>query len=141
MSHTHKNQHYINNIEGTVVIESPVHGYGLFATKDIEKNTLLCELSGQTVTKNEYEKIFKSDLFPKEAFIEKHHLGEDKILLTPFRTSYSFINHSGEVEHLVEKYEDRIIKVYAKINIKKNEEILSKYNLDKHIDILGGFNK
>lgn len=72
MHHDKKPPQYINNIADTVVLESPIHSYGLFATKNIKKETLLCELSGQIVSDVQYEKIIKSDMFPKETFIEKH---------------------------------------------------------------------
>lgn len=140
MSHQHNRPKFINNIKNTAVIESPVHGYGLFATSNIKKGSLLCELSGQIITKKQFEKIMSSNLYPIELFIEKHQISDELMMITPFRTSYSFINHSVEIENLIEVYEYGRVKVYASDDIYNGAEILSKYNLTKHIDILGGFN-
>lgn len=133
---------YVQNIKHAVVKPSPIHGFGLFSIKPIKKGTLLCTLTGQILPKKIYEKFYDSGL-PKEIFIEKSSVLEDKVLAIPFRTSYSFINHSPFVSHIEEKFCDTTnqIFVYAKVDIKEGEEILGTYNLNHHIDVLGGFNQ
>ena len=130
---------YIQNIKNTVVKPSTVHGYGLFAVKDIPQNTLLCILTGQLMNKSDFASLIKSKRYKKECFLEQHHLKNDLVMITPFRTSYSFINHNSEISHIYESYQDKAIKVYAKIDIKQGEEIFDTYNLNRHIDILKGF--
>lgn len=133
---------FVENIDDTVVKPSDVHGMGLFACREFKKGTLLCTLTGQILPKEIYEKFSSSGL-PKDIFIEKSSVLEDKILAIPFRTSYSFINHHPLVSHIEEKFCNKTnqIFVYAKVDIKEGEEILDTYNLNNHIDVLGGFNQ
>jgi SET domain-containing protein len=140
MSHNHKKvPAHIKNFKDVEIFESPIHRFGLFATKDIPKGTLLGTLTGQIVSSKDYFDLMRA--YPKECFIEKIHLDDDYILAIPFRTHYSFINHSNteEMIYIKEIYE-YAFSVYAAIDIPNNKEITSIYNLEKHIDILGGFN-
>ena len=140
MSHGHGNPPiHLQTIKNTVVLESSIHNWGLWATAIIPKGTLLCTLQGQVMTLDKYNDFIKSSLYPKICFIEKAMLDKNRIIAIPFRTSYSFINHSDTVEMLeYKKFEDSI-EVYAKEDILENTEIVSIYDLEKHIDILGGF--
>lgn len=134
---------YINNIPNTKVEKSLVHGFGLFATKNIRKGTLLCKLSGQILDKKEYEKFQSVHSDKKDFFVGKSTILNNKIFAVPFRTSYSFINHNSSISHIEEIFCEKTntLSVIAKIDIKKSEEIFDTYNLKNHIDILGGFKK
>ena len=141
MSHGHLKPPHLKTIKNTVVLESSIHNWGLWATETIPKGTLLCTLQGQIMTLKEYDDFIKSNQYPQSCFIEKALLDENRIIAIPFRTSYSFINHSDNEEMLEYKKHTDTIDVYAKEDILKNSEIVSIYNLDKHIDVLGGFQK
>ena len=41
----------IDNICNTMINHSNIHGFGLFATKSIQPNCLLCVLDGQLISK------------------------------------------------------------------------------------------
>ena len=131
---------YIKNIQDTVVIESPVHGFGLYAIKNIPKDTLLCKINGQIISHEDYVK-FQSTALSKDIFIEKSKILEDKYMAMPFRTSYSFINHCQSISHIREEFcqHSNTLLIYANMNICANEEILATYDLENHIDVLGGF--
>jgi SET domain-containing protein len=149
--HGHSKEKYIDNIKDTVVIESSIHNFGLWAIKKIEKGTLLCSLQGQVVRKDVFLGLFneinKKDFFKekivKNMFVEKVSIDENNFMVLPFRTKYSYINHSDKKNHLetkIRKLEDNIyvVDIYAAIDIEENEEIVETYNLKKHINVLGG---
>jgi len=77
--------------------------------------------------------------------MEKFTLNKDLILAMPFRTSYSFINHTYEKEkeclRFVVSENPHTVSVFSSRDISKGDEIVSVYNLDTHIDILKGFGK
>lgn len=142
MSHSHQNEKppiHIKNIEKSVVLKSPIHGFGLFATEDIESGEILCFLDGQTVDKWDFIKLLESGEIAKEHFIEKSPIG-DVMVCRPFRTSYGFINHS-ETPNMCSFYEDYSGRFVVKAckDIKQGEEITGFYALKNHIDIHGGF--
>jgi len=105
----------------------------------IPKGTPLCILRGQILTQEEYNSFLYSIKLPEDCFIEKAYLDDGRIIAMPFRTSYSFINHSDTVEMLSIKQNGDTIEVFAHIDIPKNSEITSVYDLKRHIDVLGGF--
>lgn len=129
---------HIKNIKNTEVRKSSIHGWGLFATKEIAKNTLMCVLDGQVLSMIEYKEFINSEEYSKKCFVEKVHLERDRVLAIPFRTQYSFINHDKK-EMLTTTVKDDKVLIYAKKVISRGEEITSKYNLDTHIDVLKGF--
>ena len=140
MSHGHKRPPvHLQTIANTVVLESDIHNWGLFCTNDIPKGTLLCILRGQILTMAEYESFLASGEIPRVCFVEKAMLDNDRMVVMPFRTSYSFINHSQEKEMLSFAIKNETVEVYAATDIKKGEEIVSVYDLERHIDVLGGF--
>lgn len=65
--------------------------------------------------------------------------------ITVIRAKYSFINHTDneDLECLSVKIDlhSRVVDVFLNRDIEMGEEMLSVYNLDKHIDILGGFER
>ena len=78
----------VDNIEGTRISSSSIHGYGLFAERVIERGVMLAELDGQIVS---YDLNFRA-----KNFMEWNALTGDRILVRPYRTKYSFINHSRD---------------------------------------------
>lgn len=78
----------VDNIEGTRILSSSIHGYGLFAERVIPGGIVLTELDGQTVS---YDFNAKT-----ENFMEWNALAGGRILVRPYRTKYSFINHSRD---------------------------------------------
>lgn len=133
-----KLMHIIDNIKNTEIKNSEIHNKGLFATKIIDAGTTLCILSGQKILKEDYLKLLKSNNYSQSNFMEKYNLNENEIAVMPFRTKYSFINHS-KYSNIESKVVDEKLYVYALFDIKKGEEILDTYNLEKHLDLLGGF--
>jgi SET domain-containing protein len=128
----------IDNIQHTCVKSSSLHGNGLFATRSLKKDVLLCILSGQMMSDDEYHALIKQTSFPRELFMEKFRIDESRIAITPFRTKYSYINHSDE-PNIYSNLVGHHLHVFASVDINFGEEILDKYNLKKHIDVLGGF--
>jgi SET domain-containing protein len=128
----------IDNIQHTCIRPSPVHGRGLFATRSLKKDGLLCVLSGQMISENDYQALIKQASLPRELFMEKFRIDESRIVITPFRTKYSYINHSNE-PNIYSYLVGHNLHVFASVDINFGEEILDKYNLKKHIDVLGGF--
>lgn len=131
-------QFYIDNIENTIVKNSNIHGYGLFATKLIKKDTLLCILNGQIIKREEYSEFLKHSHFDKKMFIEKYNINEEYIAAMPFRTKYSYINHD-EYTNIKSEVKNKQLYVYANEDIEEGIEIVDIYNLRNHIDVLGGF--
>jgi len=130
----------LDNIKNTEIKNSTLHNKGLFATKDIMKGSLLCILSGQKMTRDEYTQILKSNSYDKENFVEKYNISSNFIGAMPFRTKYSMINHSS-ISNISSELINEELHVFASEDILKGTEITDTYNLDKHIDVLGGFNK
>lgn len=130
----------IDNIKNTEIRDSKIHGKGLFANERIKKETLLCILEGQPIKIEDYFKLLSDSDYSKSSFIEKYKLNEEYICAMPFRTKYSYINHSIN-PNIYSALKDRKLYVYASKDIEKGEEIVDVYNLKSHIDILGGFKK
>jgi SET domain-containing protein len=87
----------VDNIDNTMIQKSDIHGYGLFATKSIDKGDVLCILDGQIVSWNSYNDIASTNPFDKfndYLFMEWNALDYNVLMVRPFRTKYSFINHS-----------------------------------------------
>lgn len=86
-----------DNIPNTVIQPSPIHGMGLFATALIHKNETLCQLDGQLVDWDSYDAATALQPFGQlsdDLFMEWNALAPDLLLIRPFRTKYSYINHS-----------------------------------------------
>lgn len=114
----------INNIELGLIKKSSIHGYGLFAHKKIKKNTVLGYLDGQLVDWDLYEDVLKDHPILEELFIEWNAITEKTLLVRPFRTKYSFINHSRIPNIKIEK---NPLKIIAINDINEFEELLLDY--------------
>ena len=88
----------IDNIAGTEIRESKIHGLGLFATKHIPTGVMLCKLDGQVVEYDAYQqtkiRMNLNESALNSLFMEWNALSENKLLARMFRTKYSYINHS-----------------------------------------------
>jgi len=85
---------------GAEIRNSPVHGFGLFALRKWSAGEVPCgRLDGQVLSHDEYEQL-QLRMAPALGrmrhffFMEWNALPDDMLLARPFRTFYSFINHS-----------------------------------------------
>ena len=106
----------VDNIADTNIRESQVHGKGLFTNKAIKKGSVLCVLDGQVIEYNLYEK--------NELAIEWNAIENDFLLVRPYRTKYSYINHSRTPNLEVTSWP---LKVIAIRDISEGEELLLDY--------------
>ncbi len=89
----------LDNIHGTEIKTSPVHGRGLFATRDLHAGEVLGVLDGDRISADEMakrEKNINANTPNKNAMIvlEWNALPDGEFLIRRKRTKYGFINHS-----------------------------------------------
>mgnify|MGYP000383055675 CR=1 FL=1 len=82
---TFKISDVIDNLTFTVIKSSNIHGYGLFATQFIAQGTPLGTLDGQIIPESLHSKF--------ELTYEWNAIEVDTLLVRPYRTKYSYINH------------------------------------------------
>jgi SET domain-containing protein len=75
----------VDNLTFTVIKPSKIHGFGLFATKFIGEGTSLGTLDGQIISERLHNKF--------ELTFEWNAIEKDTLLVRPYRTKYSYINH------------------------------------------------
>nr|WP_315520148.1 SET domain-containing protein [uncultured Campylobacter sp.] len=122
------NETVIDNINFTYIAESKIHGFGLFANKNLDSGTILCFLDGQVMNWDHYDEIAKSinlGKYQNYIFMEWNALSDKTLLVRAFRTKYSYINHSSEPNVEI-KYNPIRIEIIKQIN--KNDEIVIDYN-------------
>jgi len=120
----------IDNIPNTEIKESSIHGFGLFAIKVISAQSTVCVLDGQVIGWDKYESnhlSLKGDTGDLEEyfFMEWNALDTKTLLVRPFRTKYSYINHSKTPNVKVLSFPHRII---ALKDIEIGEELTIDYN-------------
>lgn len=109
----------VNNIQGTQIRPSTIHGMGLFATSDLDAGLLLCTLDGQ---------IVEWDLYKQNpSVLEWNSLDGVRLLLRPVRTKYSYINHSRVPNCEVVGLSGDRVCVRTTRAIKTSEELLLDY--------------
>lgn len=106
----------VKNLKGVKIAPSTIHGHGLFATQNLLKGDILGQLDGQLISWELHEKL--------KLTYEWNALCGDNLLVRPYRTFYSYINHSRD-PNLVITYNP--IKVLVKKNITKGEELTIDY--------------
>ena len=89
----------IDNIPFSHIASSNIHGFGLFAEEAIKKGSIVGLLDGQVMNWDKYDdlKAYLKDSFSSYQnyiFMEWNALDKKTLLVRPFRTKYSFINHS-----------------------------------------------
>ncbi|WP_419770582.1 MAG: SET domain-containing protein-lysine N-methyltransferase [Candidatus Marinarcus sp.] len=122
----------IDNLKFSYISKSSIHGNGLFANADIDENITLGELDGQFI---------QWDLHKEYDFtLEWNAITKNILLVRPYRTKYSFINHSREPNLEIHYNPLRII---TKKSIKLNEELTLDYRKeplpDEYITNIGDY--
>jgi SET domain-containing protein len=117
----------VDNIHNTEIKKSKIHGYGLFATTLIKSGSILCILDGQIVSWSSYDRVSSTKPFgdySDNLFMEWNFLEHNVIMFRPFRTKYSFINHSIDPNVILRRYPVTLISIQ---DIHKGEEITIDY--------------
>jgi SET domain-containing protein len=120
----------IDNIPNTEIKKSTLHGFGLFARKEISAQTTICLLDGQVMDWDQYE---SNHALLKESagalneyfFMEWNALDKNTLLVRAFRTKYSYINHSKTPNVKVFSFPHRIVAIQ---DISVGEELTINYN-------------
>ncbi len=88
---------YLRTIVCAEIRRSPIHGWGLFATRDIHELEILCLLDGQVVDWDSYAATQQESPYGAATgaiFTEWNALDQHTLLARALRTSYGYINHS-----------------------------------------------
>lgn len=119
----------VDNIGYTEIRDSSVHGRGLFALKEFHPNEVLCWLNGQVIDWASYNRIIATNPYGHNdvLFREWNALSINTLLVRPFRTKYSFINHST-TPNLIIQYDP--IRVVALTAIQPGDELLLDYRCE-----------
>ncbi|MGE4457421.1 MAG: SET domain-containing protein-lysine N-methyltransferase [Arcobacteraceae bacterium] len=126
------------NITKGEIAPSNIHGFGLFANDNISQGEILCTLDGQRMSYDEYTKLHnlfrQNGLVPyteKFFFMEWNMIEKEAVLTRPYRTMYSYINHSKNANCLVMPHDDnQAVDLISTRKITKGEEILLDYTLE-----------
>jgi hypothetical protein len=120
---------------GAEIRNSPVHGFGLFALRKWSAGEVPCNrLDGQVLSHDEYEQL-QLRMAPALGrmrhffFMEWNALPDDMLLARPFRTSYSFINHSPE-PNLKVSFDGNYLSLVVLRDIQTDEEFTLDYRLE-----------
>jgi len=121
---------YVDNINFTYIKKSNIHGQGLFASENIKKGTILGFLDGQVMSWDHWDSIrdeIKEQMGKYEKYIlmEYNIIDPQTLLVRPFRTKYSLINHSKDANVKIEYNPMRIVTIS---DIRKDEELRLDYN-------------
>lgn len=121
--------------DGAEIRDSPVHGFGLFALRKWSAGEVPCDrMDGQILSHDEYEQL-QVRMAPALGrmrhffFMEWNALPDDMLLARPFRTSYSYINHSPEPNLKVSGNGDRLSLIILR-DIQPDEEFTLDYRLE-----------
>ena len=121
---------------GAEIRNSPVHGFGLFAVKNWCINNVFVEnLGGQVLSHDEYE-LLQARLAPglgrmrRFFFMEWNALPGDRLLARPFRTQYSYINHSTETNVRIEPLSCGGLSLVISRDIEPEGEFFLDYRLE-----------
>ncbi|MFT4305072.1 MAG: SET domain-containing protein [Candidatus Woesearchaeota archaeon] len=114
---------------------SKIHGWGVFALKDIKKGTDIIEYKGKKISRKEGDK--RAILQAKKNAIYVFNLNEKyDIDGSDNGNGAQFINHSCSPNCETINYDDKEIWISAIKNIKKGEELAYDYGFDEEIDCL-----
>lgn len=121
--------YYLNNLHSTYIGISRVHGYGLFAQTDLMQGEVLGVLDGQLMTWDAYKKVvdyfsYLEQSEKKYFFMEWNCISSEYLLVRPFRTFYSLINHSRTPNLYITLSP---LSVMVSTAIKKGEELFLDY--------------
>ena len=128
----------IDNIPKGAIRKSLVHGFGLFAKERIEDSECLGYLDGQRVNWDLYDARMKEQ-GESDLFVEWNALSEDTLLVRPFRTKYSYINHARTPNAVILNDPMRVVALRV---IEQDEEIFLDYRKEQlRKDYLEGHGK
>lgn len=106
----------LDNLKFTHIDKSPIHGNGLFASQPIAAGIVLGQLDGQVVPWLLHQKY-------RLAF-EWNALDEATLLVRPYRTKYSFINHARQPNLMLRGWP---LQVVARHDIAEGAELTLDY--------------
>jgi len=106
----------IDNIKLSYIKESPIHGYGLFAEQEIDEGVVLGVLDGQIIPWKLHSKYHLT--------LEWNAIDADTLLVRPYRTKYSYINHQCESNLILMRDPLRVVTLRR---ISKGEEMTLDY--------------
>lgn len=109
----------LDNIAHTRIAPSPIHGLGLFSVNPLPAGTILVILDGQVVPWSVYTSTRLCD--------EWNALPGERLLVRPYRTRYSFINHSRTPNAAVTLLPTTQVKLETLRDIRADEEITLDY--------------
>ncbi|MCX8167376.1 MAG: SET domain-containing protein [Candidatus Micrarchaeota archaeon] len=126
----------VDNIPDTYIAPSEIHGMGLFAGRDFAKGEVLTKLDGMMLKEEEFYRIrdsleFLPDNVKNYIFMEWTAVEQERLLVRPFRTKYSFINHS-RTPNLKINFDT--LEVVTLTDIKKDTELTLDYREEKLSD-------
>ncbi len=111
-----------------VVMESPVHGRGVFAAKDIKKGKKIIEYTGNVISWEEANKRFIDN--EEHSFTMFFGIDEDQVIDGADNGNEArYINHSCKPNCEAKNKEGRIF-IYARKDIKKGKELFYDYRLE-----------
>ena len=117
----------VDNILGTTIQKSSIHGFGLFTDRSIAAGAILCILDGQVVSWSSYNDMQARSpftAFSPDLFMEWNALDTETLLIRPFRTKYSYINHSRSPNTILERFPLRLTAI---LNINSGDELTIDY--------------
>lgn len=101
MSKLAKQGMIIDNLVMTYIDHSDIHGQGLFAANAVRKGQVLGTLDGQSVPRDLIKRVIRTlpchNTVAQSScslFFEWNALDSGCLLVRPYRTKYSYINHS-----------------------------------------------
>lgn len=126
----------LSTIAHTDIRPSQLHGFGLHATAAIPADTLLCVLDGQVMPIAHYQAIEEQvgptlGGYRKYVYMECNYLDKETLLARPFRTSYSYINHSRTPNTVLLRHPLRLV---ALRDIGPDEELTVDYRKEQLSD-------
>lgn len=109
----------IDNIKLTYISDSLIHGCGLFAEQDIDEGVILGVLDGQIIPWKMHSKYHLT--------LEWNAINVETILVRPYRTKYSYINHQRDSNLILTRNPLRVVTLRR---IFKGEELTLDYRME-----------
>ena len=120
----------VDNISAATIQKSHIHGFGLFTNRRIAAGAILCILDGQVVSWSSYNDMRARspfDAFSPDLFMEWNALDKETLLIRPFRTKYSYINHSRSPNTMLARFPLRLTAI---LDIDSGDELTIDYRCE-----------